>query len=95
MWEREREREDRFEYIIKYENLVNGLKNIYISFLIYCLIFIKVNIGVRMILIILKYNVLRDKNKCVDLLFFDLFDMCWVDIIDWKEKRREIFCVIM
>lgn len=44
-----------------------------------------------MILIILKYNVLRDKNKCVDLLFFDLFDMCWVDIIDWKEKRREIF----
>lgn len=80
---------------MKYENLVNGLKNIYISFLIYCLIFIKVNIGVRMILIILKYNVLRDKNKCVDLLFFDLFDMCWVDIIDWKEKRREIFCVIM
>lgn len=61
---------------MKYENLVNGLKNIYISFLIYCLIFIKVNIGVRMILIILKYNVLRDKNKCVDLLFFDLFDMC-------------------
>lgn len=55
---------------------MNGLKNIYISFLIYCLIFIKVNIGVRMILIILKYNVLRDKNKCVDLLFFDLFDMC-------------------
>lgn len=95
MWEREREREDKFEYIMKYENLVNGLKNIYISFLIYCLIFIKVNIGVRMILIILKYNVLRDKNKCVDLLFFDLFDMCWVDIIDWKEKRREIFCVIM
>lgn len=93
MWERERE--DKFEYIMKYENLVNGLKNIYISFLIYCLIFIKVNIGVRMILIILKYNVLRDKNKCVDLLFFDLFDMCWVDIIDWKEKRREIFCVIM
>lgn len=92
MWERERE--DKFEYIMKYENLVNGLK-IYISFLIYCLIFIKVNIGVRMILIILKYNVLRDKNKCVDLLFFDLFDMCWVDIIDWKEKRREIFCVIM
>lgn len=89
MWERERE--DKFEYIMKYENLVNGLKNIYISFLIYCLIFIKVNIGVRMILIILKYNVLRDKNKCVDLLFFDLFDMCWVDIIDWKEKRREIF----
>lgn len=95
MWEREREREDKFEYIMKYENLVNGLKYIYISFLIYCLIFIKVNIGVRMILIILKYNVLRDKNKCVDLLFFDLFDMCWVDIIDWKEKRREIFCVIM
>lgn len=95
MWEREREREDKFEYIMKYENLVNGLKNIYICFLIYCLIFIKVNIGVRMILIILKYNVLRDKNKCVDLLFFDLFDMCWVDIIDWKEKRREIFCVIM
>lgn len=61
---------------MKYENLVNGLKNIYISFLIYCLIFIKVNIGVRMILIILKNNVLRDKNKCVDLLFFDLFDMC-------------------
>lgn len=27
---------------MKYENLVNGLKNIYISFLIYCLIFIKV-----------------------------------------------------
>lgn len=40
---------------------------------------------------ILKYNVLRDKNKRADLPLPDLFDMCWVDIIDWKEKRREIF----
>lgn len=90
MWEREREREDKFEYITKYENLVNGLKT-HISSLIYRLIFIKVNIGARTILIILKYNVLRDKNKRADLPLPDLFDMCWVDIIDWKEKRREIF----
>lgn len=72
---REREREDKFEYITKYENLVNGLKT-HISSLIYRLIFIKVNIGARTILIILKYNVLRDKNKRADLPLPDLFDMC-------------------
>lgn len=75
MCEREREREDKFEYITKYENLVNGLKT-HISSLIYRLIFIKVNIGARTILIILKYNVLRDKNKRADLPLPDLFDMC-------------------
>lgn len=75
MREREREREDKFEYITKYENLVNGLKT-HISSLIYRLIFIKVNIGARTILIILKYNVLRDKNKRADLPLPDLFDMC-------------------
>lgn len=72
---REREREDKFEYITKYENLVNGLKT-HISSLIYRLIFIKVNIGARTILIILKNNVLRDKNKRADLPLPDLFDMC-------------------
>lgn len=51
-------------------------KNTYISSLIYRLIFIKVNIGARTILIILKYNVLRDKNKRADLPLPDLFDMC-------------------
>lgn len=75
MREREREREDKFEYITKYENLVNGLKT-HISSLIYRLIFIKVNIGARTILMILKYNVLRDKNKRADLPLPDLFDMC-------------------